>query len=145
MNPIPPTDIPTVLYTISEYGEFFSLLDIAKMLKDELGLHPVFLFKAEYGAFDTHSRILERMNYSWTTARSSHTSFDARQITPGVSDYLPSSVLNLSTEDNFKAAGGAGGFSSNIAFHALVCLLQVHERLHRRRSAKRQSNGTSQL
>lgn len=87
------SDKPSALYPVSEYGEFFSLLDVAVMLRDKLGLHPVFLFKDDYGALDPHSRILERLNCSWATALTLNMQFDARGIEPGASDYVPWNVL----------------------------------------------------
>lgn len=88
------SDRPTALYSVSEYGEFFSLIDIAMLLRDKLDLHPVFLFKDDYGALDVHTRILERLNCSWATALTLTMQFDARGIDPGESDYVPWNVLH---------------------------------------------------
>jgi hypothetical protein len=97
---------PTALYAVSEYGEFFSLLEVAKRVEAELGLHPVFLFTAGYGALNAHSQVLERLNYSWTTAQSWLQQFDARGVRPGVSDYVPSRLVG--TKIDLEAAASIG-------------------------------------
>ena len=124
----------TVLFAVSEYGEFFSLLDIAKLLEIELNLHPVFLFKADYGALNTHSRLLEALNFSWTTAHSIHEKFDASGLEPGVNDYVPSALRSsgLSTvgvdNTNSKRTG-----VDPILFQMYSFFLYLKDRLKRRR------------
>ncbi len=131
----------TALYAVSEYGEFFSLVEIAKLVQAELGLHPVFLFKSDYGALRNHTHLLERLNFSWTTALSDKLEFDARGVEPGLSDYIPTNLLREAslkgTDEQAAVSGPAANMSpaASLLWDLRLFAERVRSRLQRGRSA----------
>lgn len=101
----------TALFTVSEYGEFSSLVEVATLVDQRLGLHPFFLFREDYGALDAHSQILETKSFSWATASDPLTAFDARQEAGAWNDYVPTNVLR----DGGKAGGAEPARKSRAA------------------------------
>jgi hypothetical protein len=81
----------TALYAVSEYAEFSSLLALAKAVRAELGLHPVFVFKHDYGALELHAKQLDALHFSWASAKqaSLHTNYSA---SGDEDDYVPTYV-----------------------------------------------------
>jgi hypothetical protein len=95
----------TVFLTVSEYGEFFHLLGLASAVATAFGLHPVFLFKAGYGALDRHSQIVEARGFSWILENNARIMFDLSGIASADDDYVPSYVL--SARDASTSTAGA--------------------------------------
>lgn len=83
----------TVLFTVSEYGEFLSLINLADDMHAALGIHPVFVFRADYGALDRHSQTVEHRGYSWVSEGSERTFFDMSRNDSSVDDYVPSHLF----------------------------------------------------
>lgn len=79
--------VKTALYVVSEYGEFSSLIPLAKEVNSKLGLHPVFVFKHDYGALDSHTQQLDSLGISWVSSdnASLHNDFSSSS---NVDDYL---------------------------------------------------------
>ena len=58
-------DGKVALVTVSEYGEFYHMVECSKLLVKEFNLHPVFIFTKGYGKIEHHSSILENERWSW--------------------------------------------------------------------------------
>ena len=65
----------SILVAVSEYGEFGSLLPLAKELEKRLGLHPVFVFTPGYGLVHEHGRLVEIEGWSWVQLGTKNKSF----------------------------------------------------------------------
>ncbi|MEP9370661.1 hypothetical protein [Mesorhizobium sp. KR1-2] len=83
----------TVLFAVSEYGEFLSLISLADDMHAAWGIHPVFVFRADYGALDRHSQTVEHRGYSWVWEGSERTFFDMSRNDSGLDDYIPSHLV----------------------------------------------------
>lgn len=68
----------TAVYPVSEYGEFYHLLNVAKEVQTALGLHPLFVFRHDYGAIKRHSQIAEGKGYSWAVEDNARDAVDNR-------------------------------------------------------------------
>lgn len=79
----------TVLFTVSEYGEFFSLLGLADGMASGFGIHPVFVFRFDYGALTRHAEIVEGRGYSWASEKNAELRFDMSASDMGGDDYVP--------------------------------------------------------
>lgn len=92
------------LFPVSEIGEFMSLLEIARRVRNTLGLHPVFIFRGDYGALTRDAQIAERNGFSWIWEHDTNQGLDLRDSTE-VDDYLPTYYEGTaSTEQRRRAA-----------------------------------------
>lgn len=73
----------TALYAVSEFGEFGSLLALAEVVHSKLGLHPVFVFKHDYGAFEYHTQQLDVLGFSWVSSGRASLRNDFSSSSPG--------------------------------------------------------------
>ncbi len=79
----------SILVAVSEYGEFGSLLPLAKELEKRLGLHPVFVFAPGYGLVHEHGRLVEIEGWSWVQLGAKNKSFRTLTDANSGSGYFP--------------------------------------------------------
>lgn len=86
----------SILVAVSEYGEFGSLLPLAKELERRLGLHPVFVFAPGYGLVHEHGRLVEIEGGSWVQFGSKNiSSFRTSLDENSGNGYFPTAGQNL--------------------------------------------------
>lgn len=79
----------SILVAVSEYGEFGSLLPLAKELEKRLGLHPVFVFTPGYGLAHEHGRLVEIECWSWVQLGTKNQSFRTLMDENSGNGYFP--------------------------------------------------------
>lgn len=58
--------IRNIVVAVSEYGEFFAMLTLCRLIEPVLVLHPVFVFSSNYALAKEHGQLVELHNWSWT-------------------------------------------------------------------------------
>jgi hypothetical protein len=53
------------IVTVSEYGEFWSMLSLCEEIVSRFKLHPIFVFDAGYALASEHGRLVEARKWSW--------------------------------------------------------------------------------
>jgi len=79
----------SILVAVSEYGEFGSLLPLAKELEKRHRLHPVFVFTAGYGLVHEHGRLVEIEGWSWVQLGTKNQSFNTLMDAASENGYFP--------------------------------------------------------
>lgn len=112
-----------VFLTVSEYGEFFHLLSLADLIVAEFSVHPIFVFKLDYGALLPHSQIAEARGFSWVSEKSSQLIFDISELDSTHDEYIPSpmpaSPIRSSQQFNLAKSG------HHRAFYAVYAISQM--------------------
>ena len=102
----------SILVAVSEYGEFGSLLPLAKEVEKRTRLHPVFVFKADYGLLHEHGRLVEIEGWSWVQLGTSNRSFNTRMGLSSENAYVPVRADSEGENDTIVA----GGYTSSPVF-----------------------------
>jgi len=95
----------SVLVGVSEYGEFGSLLPLAKELERRFGLHPVFVFASGYGLPHEHGRLVEIEGWSWVQLGSRNSAFRTLMDAESGGGYIPT-ALNSKNGGRDRENGG---------------------------------------
>lgn len=94
----------SVLVAVSEYGEFGSLLPLAKELRRRLELHPVFVFAPGYGLVHEHGRLVEIEGWSWVQLGTKNKSFHTLMDANSGGGYFPT-AQNSAVSNSVSEAG----------------------------------------
>lgn len=64
-----------VLIAVSEYGELNEMFRLAKEIRQELFLHPIFVFSSQFSILKDQTQLLELEKFSWIQLGTSHFSY----------------------------------------------------------------------
>jgi len=128
----------SILVAVSEYGEFGSLLPLAKELEKRLGLHPVFVFAPGYGLVHEHGRLVEIEGWSWVQLSTKNKSFRTLMDANSGSGYFPtarnSANSNRDSDAGQRATTPAASRIESLLLQLLSTANRVLKRLAKFRS-----------
>jgi hypothetical protein len=123
----------SILVAVSEYGEFSSLLPLAKEFEERFGLHPVFVFTYGYGLAHEHGRLVEIEGWSWTKLGTKEGSFYTLLDVNSKKGYFVSrqDFFNRNSDINANHNGAVSAISRGL-FASMFLILAAKKKMLRR-------------
>ena len=137
----------SILVAVSEYGEFGSLLPLAKELEKRLGLHPVFVFTPGYGLVHEHGRLVEIEGWSWVQLGTKNKSFRTSSDENSGNGYFPtaqdSGNRNLDIDVGQNVAVRTASRVKSVVLQLIFTAIRALKRLAKFRSESKGSATSS--
>ena len=136
----------SILVAVSEYGEFGSLLPLAKELEKRHGLHPVFVFAPGYGLVHEHGRLVDIDGWSWVQLGTTNKSFRTLLDEKTGSGYFPAAQFwKIKNRDSDAINDVAISMTNRVGFLVLQLAFfasRVLQKLVKSRGESRESGSS---